>query len=60
MHLSIFGLIFAILISNVTVSFLPCVCISFMQIKAKSAQTQSEDNVHLSIFCPKFSSVYSK
>ena len=69
MHLSIFGLNFAISISNVTLKTrsrspklhqLFCNVLVLDSCKIGQNQlTKSEDNVHLSMFCPKFSSFYS-
>ena len=68
-HLSIFGLNFAISIFNVTLktrSMSPKLYQLFCHVivldSCKIGQNQlttSEDNVHLSMFCPKFSSFYS-
>ena len=68
MHLSIFGLHFAILISNVTLKqgqgllILSAICQVHILDSCKLGQnqlTKSVDNVHLSMFCPKFSRFYS-
>ena len=69
MHLSIFGLNFAISISNVTLKtrsrspkLYQLLCHVHVLDSCKIWQnqlTKSEDNVHLSMFCPKFSSFYS-
>ena len=69
MHLSIFGLNFAISVSNVTLKtrsrspkLYQLLCHVHVLDSCKIWQnqlTKSEDNVHLSMFCPKFSSFYS-
>ena len=69
MHLSIFGLNFAISISNVTLktrSRSPKLYQHFCHVHVldsckigQNQLTKFEDNVHLSMFCPKFSSFYS-